>query len=131
MSRDTTPEDSSEESTAQNSSSADTPATETEPPATETQPEGASLRSNVDHRLYGAERITHQFADGPTQGLMTLRELRLLEHASKFDRSYRNTLYSLLDRRVEQFTQSEWPIIEDMFPEYASRVQEAVCGAES
>lgn len=131
MSRDTTSDDSSDESTSQKSSNSDTPTTETESPADEAKPEVGAPRSNVDHRLYGAERITHPSADGPTQGLMTLRELRLLEHASKFDRAHRNTLYSILDRRVEQFTQSEWPIIEDMFPEYASRVQEAVCAGES
>lgn len=88
---------------------------------------GAVSQIDPDHRLYGAERITLQPSGGPTQGLMSLRELRLLEHAAKFDRAHRNALYALLDSRIEQFTESEWPIIQDMYPEYANRVQEVVC----
>lgn len=78
------------------------------------------------HRLYGAERFVVDAADD-SRGILSLRELRYLQHASRFDRAQRNSLYSLLDRRLEQFIETEWPVIADEYPEYAERLREAVC----
>lgn len=80
-----------------------------------------------NRRLYGVERATVHFSTEPNQGLLTPDELRYLERAEQFDRDNRNSLYALLEARLEQFTSVEWPIIEDMYPEYAARVRESIC----
>lgn len=76
-------------------------------------------------RRYGMERLRP--VDG-TEGLLSVRELRYLRHARRLDRTDRNSLYELLDDRIEHFLETEWPIIADSYPEYAERVRETVCG---
>ena len=131
MNPDDAADDTSGESTPQNSSESDTQSVDTGTLGGDQTGVSAFAQTDADHRLYGAERITFDPDTAPTQGLLTLREFRLLEHASKFDRAYQNSLYALLDRRIEQFTESEWPVIQDMYPEYADRVQQAVCESEA
>lgn len=84
--------------------------------------------TSPDRRLYGMERL--RAGDG-SEGLLSMRELRHLRHAHRLDRTDRNSLYELLDARIDHFLETEWPVIVDVYPEYAERVRETVCGEES
>jgi|GEM_PF-3464785 len=86
-----------------------------------------STDATVGRRRYGLERATEHFSPEPNEGLLRPDELQYLQRAEQFDRDNRNSFYALLEARLEQFTSVEWPIIEDMYPEYATRVRESIC----
>lgn len=96
-----------------------------EPPA-----EGSPLES--ERRLYGAERLPGTGREHGTQeGLLSMQELRRLHHARRLSRPVRNSLYAMIDARISHFLEAEWPVLSDSYPEYATRIREAVCDESS
>jgi hypothetical protein len=76
-------------------------------------------------RLYGRERLVHE--DETPRGLLSVQELRHVRHAHRLNRPDRNALYERLDGRIDHFLETEWPILADAYPEYATRIREIVC----
>lgn len=87
------------------------------------------VAAHAESRVYGAERIALDHE--ASRGLLSPGELRMLERVDRLGRPDRNSLYAVLDARVQHFLDDEWPLLLDVYPEYAARVREEVCRVTS
>jgi len=120
------PDDSAADSGAE---AADAPDRETVDRPTAHSPErlAARLSETVpSRRAYGMERIAT--ADGG--GLLTPRERQYLRQTERLDESDREAVEGVVADRVEEFVDTDWPVIRENCPDLAEALREELCRSD-
>ncbi|OTF01974.1 hypothetical protein [Halorubrum sp. SD683] len=123
------PDDSAADSGADADDVAESPDREMVDRPTAHSPErlAARLSDTVpSRRAYGMERV----AAPEGGGLLTSRERQYLRQAERLDQSDRDAVEEVVAERVDEFVDTDWPVIRENCPEVADALREELCGSD-